>query len=357
MKQPFFSIVIPTYNRADLLKRAINSFLAQNFGNFEIIVSDNNSTDHTRKVIESLGDERIVYSKNSENIGSLPNIQKVIMMAQGKYIITHGDDDVILFSNSLRRIYNLINEENCGFIRLNYLSKDRRNTKISNVFIDQLDQSSDLYVPRNTQSLPLIEFLEKVHTEFISGLVFKNENIAQDNFILSDVSALIKILFHLSKKHGAVFMSDNYIIASWSEGDLSKVYTVDKNNRLYFENYYDCVAKELLNKIEADEYRKLYFQRLGNTFIYFFPALKHFGNNKILKGYKDRLCYLNKSFKNDFSFWFYYYLSFYTPKFVISFIRKYIQFIRPDSIKNIKNIKGIDDIKKRYKKLTQTIKL
>ncbi len=352
MKQPFFSIVIPTYNRADSLKCAINSFLAQNFGDFEIIVSDNNSTDNTRKVVESFGEKRIVYSKNSENVGSLSNIQKVILMAQGKYIITHGDDDVILFSNSLRRVYNLINEKNCGFIRLNYLSKDRWNTKISNIYIDQ---SSDLYIPKNTKPLSLIGFLENIHTEFISGLIFKNENIAQDNFIFSDISTLIKILFRLSEKYGSAFMSDNYIIASWSEGDLSRVYTIDENNRLYFENYYDCVTKELLNKMEADEYKKLYFQRLGNTFIYFFPALKYFGNNKILKSYKNRLCYLNKSFKNDFSFWFYYYLSFYAPKLVISFIRKYIQFIRSDSIKDIKDIKGIDDIRKKYRKLTQTI--
>ncbi|MCK5288664.1 MAG: glycosyltransferase family 2 protein, partial [Candidatus Omnitrophica bacterium] len=47
MKKPFFSIIIPTYNRAKFLKIAINSILNQTFHNYEIIIIDDGSTDNT----------------------------------------------------------------------------------------------------------------------------------------------------------------------------------------------------------------------------------------------------------------------------------------------------------------------
>jgi len=54
INRPFFSIVIPTHNRADLLYFAVKSFLQQDFGDFEIIISDNNSTDNTKDILKSL---------------------------------------------------------------------------------------------------------------------------------------------------------------------------------------------------------------------------------------------------------------------------------------------------------------
>ena len=348
MKQPLFSIVIPTYNRANLLRRAIKSFLVQDFKDFEILISDNNSTDNTKKIVESFKDKRVIYSKNNENIGCIPNFKRLILMARGRYIITHGDDDVLLFSDGLRKIYNLLEEKNYGFIRLNYLSQNRGNTEITNIWINE---PNDTYITNEVEPISVIKFLERLHIDFLSGLVFKNENITPDDFIGSDISPWIKILFRLSRKYGAAFMSNNYIISSWSEGDISKIYIIDKDNKLYFENYYDCITKGLLDKNEAVKYRKLFFEQFRNGYIYFFPALKYFTNNKNLKAYKDRLCFLNKSFNNDFRFWFYYFVAFCTPKFVISFLRKHHSFISLDSAGDIRNIKAIDDIRKRYQNL------
>ena len=48
---PLFSVVIPTYNRSDLLVRAVQSVLAQTLDDFEVVVSDNQSTDDTREAI------------------------------------------------------------------------------------------------------------------------------------------------------------------------------------------------------------------------------------------------------------------------------------------------------------------
>jgi glycosyltransferase involved in cell wall biosynthesis len=53
MNNPMFSVVIPTYNRAELLKRTLRSLVAQTYKNFEVIVCDDGSTDHTNEVVES----------------------------------------------------------------------------------------------------------------------------------------------------------------------------------------------------------------------------------------------------------------------------------------------------------------
>ena len=52
MRMPFFSVIIPTFNRCDLLKRAVESVVAQNFKSFEIIIVDNYSKDKTQKIIK-----------------------------------------------------------------------------------------------------------------------------------------------------------------------------------------------------------------------------------------------------------------------------------------------------------------
>jgi len=67
--KPFFSIILPTYNQSDFLKKSINSILSQTFQNWELLIIDNNSTDNTDNVIQSFQDNRIkVYKINNQKI-------------------------------------------------------------------------------------------------------------------------------------------------------------------------------------------------------------------------------------------------------------------------------------------------
>ncbi|MFW6126412.1 MAG: glycosyltransferase family 2 protein, partial [Chloroflexota bacterium] len=63
-KQPTVSVVIPTYNRAHLVGRAIRSVLAQTYQDFEVIVVDDGSTDNTEEVVKGFGDPRIQFIKH-----------------------------------------------------------------------------------------------------------------------------------------------------------------------------------------------------------------------------------------------------------------------------------------------------
>ena len=61
MSAPFFSVVIPTYNRSDLVTYAVESVLKQSFAELEVLVSDNGSTDDTAEVVGRIADPRVRY--------------------------------------------------------------------------------------------------------------------------------------------------------------------------------------------------------------------------------------------------------------------------------------------------------
>jgi len=64
---PTVSVIIPTYNRAEFLRLAITSVLNQTFQDFEIIVVDDASEDHTHEVMNNLNDKRIKYIRHEVN--------------------------------------------------------------------------------------------------------------------------------------------------------------------------------------------------------------------------------------------------------------------------------------------------
>ncbi|MBI5739857.1 MAG: glycosyltransferase [Nitrospirae bacterium] len=93
---PLVSIGMPTYNRADgFLKGALRSALDQTYPDFELIVSNNCSTDHTEEVVKGFNDPRIRYFKQAVNIGSVPNSNFCLSRARGDYFLLHHDDDLI----------------------------------------------------------------------------------------------------------------------------------------------------------------------------------------------------------------------------------------------------------------------
>lgn len=90
---PFVSIIIPTYNRANLIKRAINSILDQSYINYEIIVVDDGSTDNTKEVIESFNEDKISYYIHKKNKGAAAAMNTGIKYSQGDFVAFQGSDD------------------------------------------------------------------------------------------------------------------------------------------------------------------------------------------------------------------------------------------------------------------------
>lgn len=112
MSNPFFSICIPNFNYSKYLKLTIESVLQQSFQDFEIIVSDNASTDDSVAMVKSFNDSRILIVENSINLGFTPNLDKCTEIARGRYMILLSSDDIML-PNALSTYYNII-ERNQG---------------------------------------------------------------------------------------------------------------------------------------------------------------------------------------------------------------------------------------------------
>jgi glycosyltransferase involved in cell wall biosynthesis len=107
---PYFSIVIPTYNRGDLVSKAIKSILNQDFADFEILVIDDGSTDHTEEVIVQFGDPRIYYfRKENGERGAARNYGRA--RAKGHYINFFDSDD-LMYSNHLSTAKEMIELNN-----------------------------------------------------------------------------------------------------------------------------------------------------------------------------------------------------------------------------------------------------
>ena len=91
--KPLVSVCIPTFNRVYLLEKAIKSVLCQTLSDIEILVIDDDSEEDVETAISSIGDERICYYRNSQNIGLVANFNKCVELAQGKFVsILHTDD-------------------------------------------------------------------------------------------------------------------------------------------------------------------------------------------------------------------------------------------------------------------------
>lgn len=89
------SVVLPTFNRASTLAKAIESALGQTYKDFELIVVDDGSRDETQGLLSGYArkDARVIFMRNRENMGLVRSLNKGIQHAQGRYIARLDDDD------------------------------------------------------------------------------------------------------------------------------------------------------------------------------------------------------------------------------------------------------------------------
>ena len=108
---PFISIIIPTYNHANYISKALKSVMNQSFQDWEAIVIDNQSVDETRKIIKSFNDSRIRYLRISNNGIVAKSRNAGVKFAKGKWIAFLDSDDWWK-KNKLKMCYEIIKQKN-----------------------------------------------------------------------------------------------------------------------------------------------------------------------------------------------------------------------------------------------------
>ena len=146
---PVISVVIPTYNRAHLIKRAIDSVLSQTYQDFELIIVDDGSNDNTEDIVKNINDDRIRYIRHNKNKGSSAARNTGIENSKGEYIAFLDSDDVWLEKKLEKqmKVFSASGPEigviHCGIQYIDYetqkplkqwIIKDNINEKVFNTF-------------------------------------------------------------------------------------------------------------------------------------------------------------------------------------------------------------------------------
>lgn len=132
-----FTVIIPTRERCDVLKSALDTCTAQEYDNLEIIVSDNASLDKTKEVVESFRDKRIRYINTGKRVSMTDNWEFALSHVNDGYVTYLGDDDGLL-PGSLAEINEIINLTGCEALSCktavyfwpDYIDAPKRNTLV-----------------------------------------------------------------------------------------------------------------------------------------------------------------------------------------------------------------------------------
>lgn len=249
------AICIPTFNRSYHLKNCLNSLLNNGkiIKDVEICISDNNSTDDTKDVINFYKKKiNINYHKNYENIGVAKNILKSVEISNSEFCWVVGDDDMLL-NYSIKEVLNLIN---------NYTNADY-------FYINSFHFNSELLknykYPINTEDLPknlkkfsdfpnnfygkFIDFINpKISFDFLGGLylsVFRkynwDKNLGKINYKNMDNKSLfsnldntyphIKIFAYAFKNSEAYFNSKPLSINLYGVREWTSLYPIVRSIR------------------------------------------------------------------------------------------------------------------------------
>jgi glycosyltransferase involved in cell wall biosynthesis len=112
MNPPKVSVLIPTYNYARFLAEAIESVLAQDFQDFELLIADDCSADNTAEVVRPFctRDARVRFAVNSTNLGMVNNWNQCLEQARGEYIKFLFGDDKLFHRQALTRMLALMHK-------------------------------------------------------------------------------------------------------------------------------------------------------------------------------------------------------------------------------------------------------
>lgn len=143
----FVSIGLPVYNGEKFVSRAIDAILKQDFENFELIISDNCSSDSTYDICQDFAnkDKRIKFTQNKANYGGLYNFQKVLDSATGDYFMWASHDD-LWSKNYLSLLVRALESESDYVLAFsNVCNIDDSDTSIKNFpSLNQLSQNTKI---------------------------------------------------------------------------------------------------------------------------------------------------------------------------------------------------------------------
>ena len=253
--QPLVSIVMPVYNGELYLKEAIDSILAQTFTNFEFIIINDGSTDHSDDIINSYHDDRIVYI-NQENGGIGAALRNGCNKAKGQYIARMDCDD-IASPERLEKQFHFL-ETNHDYVlvgsAVNYINEKSEFINRSIPYITDFDIKHNLKFGA-TIAHPTVFFRAKAYHQ--------THGYNKDIRVLEDYVLWLDMKNH-GKFHNLHHPLLNYRIT---------------NNSWYFKINHE--ALQHLMKVIYDSISNNQYENIAKTYKELSPKIHSSANNKL----------------------------------------------------------------------------
>jgi glycosyltransferase involved in cell wall biosynthesis len=170
MDRPRVSVVIPTYNRAALLVEAVQSALAQTFGDLEVIVADDGSTDGSAELVAGLGDERVEVLRLDHS--GIPAVARnaAFSRSRGEFVAFLDSDDVWIPEKLERQLAVLNRSPGVGLVCSNASVIDENGNEIRDRYLppdqgssgDVLEELLDVNFVVNSSTVARRELVERV---------------------------------------------------------------------------------------------------------------------------------------------------------------------------------------------------
>jgi len=234
--------IILTYNRANLLQKAIQSVLNQTYKNIRLLILDDNSSDNTEEVVNFFDDNRIEYIKNKQNLGMFKNWQKALSLVKGDLFHPMlGDDDIFIDNTFVEYGVKKIKKENLDALFFGMKKQ------INNKFI--IDAPKNLQYDYLYSGLELCKnFLDYqlycnanglIKTEFINFLTNKEKF----SFISDELSIFFNLLINLKnvKIDKKMIYQWSYNINSYSHTKIDNIYFRLKNHLYFIDKIYPII--------------------------------------------------------------------------------------------------------------------
>lgn len=277
-RRPLLSICITTYNRADWLAvslRNLARILPAPRDEIELLVCDNESTDHTSEVVKPfLSRSDFRYHRNATNVGMLGNLRVTANHARGQYIWLLGDDD-LLMPDAVERVLGAIRSApGVALLYLNYAYTRDANAKVVKDLDTFLASSTPVSPPAPDQSGPVHRISTQSENFFtaIYCLVFRrdhavraySQNTAGRPFssMLTCIPTTYYVLNHMMSEPGCWLGSPQLVVnlnVSWSR--YAALWILERMPEVY-----DVAEKMGAAPIEVDRWR---LENLVNVPSYF----------------------------------------------------------------------------------------
>jgi glycosyltransferase involved in cell wall biosynthesis len=222
--EPLVSIGYPVYNGEIYIKKSIEALLNQSYKNFELIISDNASTDATQALCISYAnvDSRIKYFKQDKNIGPTENFNFVLNQATGVYFMWAAYDD--------------IRTPDCVEFYLSNIGNSSAIFSAYSLFDCQTDEIFADYQPpllvgedsKNSKAKDLSIYFKDLHPALIYGL-FRTNLLKEFKCKFIDWSDVLSVVEFIHKYGYKVIKSDSKILF----GNFGKSYLIKPMNRKY----------------------------------------------------------------------------------------------------------------------------